>query len=81
MALRFTFRETPVTIKNAKNADPNEIGRALDRIATENGGRLTKRAALDAARNRRHVMHKHVEWRDAVAAEAVAKILPLNSRQ
>jgi hypothetical protein len=69
MAMRFSFRETPVRIKNAKDVDANVIGHALNRIAEENGGRLTPRAGVDAARKRTNPIHRHLEWDDRVAAE------------
>lgn len=69
MALRFSFRETPLTIKAAKDADPQAIGLALHAIAVENNGRLTWREALPAARNRRSPLHRHIEWNDKIAAE------------
>jgi hypothetical protein len=68
--IKYIFREPPITIKNAKGADPQVIGEALTAIATENGGRLTPAATVTAARERRHVLHRHFEWTDRIAAEA-----------
>jgi hypothetical protein len=68
--IRYVFREPPITIKAAKAADPQQIGEALMAIATENGGRLTPAATVEAARAPEHVLHRHFEWQDRLAAEA-----------
>src|SRR4029434_4959035 len=70
MAVRYVFKEPRIGVKNAARADPDAIGRELARVTAENGGRLTTRAALNAARRPRSAMHRHIEWDDAVAAEA-----------
>jgi hypothetical protein len=57
-------------IKNAKSADAQTIGDALAKIAEENGGRLTPRLAVAAARDESNPLHPCFEWDDAVAAEA-----------
>lgn len=68
--LSYTFRDGPVTIKNAKKADPQKIGAALAKIMDQQQGRLTPPAVVDAARDTRHPLHKHFEWDNAVAAES-----------
>ena len=68
--ISYTFKDGPVTIKNAKKADPQKIGVALAKIAEQQKGRLTPPAVVEAARDQRHPLHKHFEWDDQVAAEA-----------
>lgn len=67
--IKYAFRE-PLTIKNAKGADPQKIGEELARITTDCGGQLTPNLVVDRARDRKNVLHPHFEWEDAVAAEA-----------
>jgi hypothetical protein len=66
----YTFRDGPVTIKNAKRADPQKIGTALAKIAEQQKGRLTPPAVVEAARDARNPLHKHFEWNDQLAAES-----------
>jgi len=66
---RYEFRDKPLTIKNAKDADAQQIGEAFEAIAIKYGPRLKAGPALIEARKPRHPLHKHIEWRDAVAAE------------
>ena len=68
--LRFTFKEAPVTIKNVKQANPQAIGEELSRLAEENNGKLTPENTWEAARNRPNPLHRHIEWREDVAAKA-----------
>lgn len=68
--ISYTFRDGPVTIKNAKKADPQKIGTALAKIAEQQKGRLTPPAVVEAARDVRNPLHKHFEWDNQVAAEA-----------
>ena len=68
--IRYTFREGPLPLKNAKEADPQRIGEALAEIAAGAEGHLTPHATVDAARDPRHALHPHFEWNDEVAAEA-----------
>lgn len=71
MAVAYTFKEDGLlTIRNAKNADPQRIGEALEAIAKANGGEITPPAVVESARAQRHPLHRHFEWDDAVAAEA-----------
>lgn len=68
--ISYTFRDGPVTIKNARKADPQKIGNALAKIAEQQKGRLTPPAVVEAARDSRHALHKFFEWDDAIAAES-----------
>lgn len=68
--IRYTFKEGPIPLKNAKEADPQRIGEALAEIAAATDGHLTPRATVDAARDPRSALHPHFEWDDAAAAEA-----------
>lgn len=65
----FIFVE-PLTLPNAKLADPDKIGAAIAAVATVHEGRLHPADVVDAARDPKSVLHPHFEWRDAVAAEA-----------
>src|SRR5215475_4546630 len=68
VVIRYQFKEAPLVIKNAKNANPQKIGEALAKIAEQDGG-LTPAATVNAARPERHVLHKHFEWDNDIAAE------------
>jgi hypothetical protein len=69
--IRYAFREdAPLIIKNAKDADPQKIGEALDEIREANGGRLTTKDTVTAARDRKSVLNQHFEWNIQAAAEA-----------
>lgn len=65
----YSFREGPLTFKNAKTADPQKIGEALATISISNGGKLETKAVVSAATSPKHVLHKHFEWDDKVAAD------------
>lgn len=68
--IRYVFKEPPVAIKNAKRADPQRIGEALAQISEANNNRLEPEAVVDAARPTRHILHRHFEWDNSIAAEA-----------
>lgn len=68
--IKYTFNDGPVTFKNASKADPQKIGEALAKIQEAAAGELKPEDVLEAARNNRHVLHKHFEWDDKVAADA-----------
>lgn len=68
--MEYVFKDGPVTIKNAKRADPQKIGTALAKIAEQQKGRLTPPAVVEAARDTRNPLHKHFEWDDHLAADA-----------
>lgn len=67
---RYTFREAPLALKNVRDADPQRVGEALEKIAAENGGDLTPGAVVAAARAPRHTLHRFFEWDDRAAADA-----------
>lgn len=67
---QYVFRENePLRLKNAKQADAQVIGLALEKINQQNEGMLKPQAVVDAARNKRNPLHKHFEWDDEIAAE------------
>jgi hypothetical protein len=66
--IRYVFKEDAV-LAGRKGADPQVIGEALERVATENAGRLTPQATVEAARPRGHALHRFFEWRQKEAAE------------
>lgn len=66
--IKYTFKEGPLTIKNAKKADPQVIGEALSGIPSQDG--LKPRAVLAMAKSNRHPLHKHFEWDNEIAGEA-----------
>lgn len=68
--IRYAFREGPLPIKNAKEADPQRIGEALAVIAAAADGHLTPQATVAAARSPGHALHPFFEWDDEAAAEA-----------
>lgn len=68
--VEYVFKDGPVTIKNAKKADPQKIGAALAKVAGEHNGRLTPSAVVEAARDFSSIIHDHFEWDDAVAAQS-----------
>lgn len=68
--IRYVFRDgDPLVFKAADQADPQAIGEALEEIKTRTGGELRAKDVLDAARDKKHVLHKHFEWDDKVAAD------------
>src|SRR6516225_3365366 len=68
MPLRFSFKQAPLTIKNARHANAQAIGEELTEITAANHGRLTPEATLESARRRRSALHQHIEWDVAIAA-------------
>jgi hypothetical protein len=68
--MKYVLRE-PLTIKNAKKADPEAIGKALEKIKAANNDKLKPRYVWQAAKdNPRHPLYKHFEWNVELAAEA-----------
>jgi len=68
--IKYVFDEDKVlNIKGADKAKAQEIGEALAKISEQEKGRLNPKAIVDAARSNRHVLHKHFEWDDGLAAE------------
>ena len=69
--MKYSFREGEVlTIKAKDRADPQKIGQALEAISAKAGGKLKPPDVVNAARDRKHLLHKHFEWSDEKAAEA-----------
>ena len=69
--IKYTFKDDEIlTIKSADKADPNKIGQALEAITVKAGGHLTPTSIVEAARDRKSVLHRHFEWDDKVAAES-----------
>ena len=69
--MEYTFAEdAPILIKNAKAADAQVIGNALEKINRIAGGVLKPAAVVEAASFNRHPLHKHFEWDDTKAAYA-----------
>jgi hypothetical protein len=69
--VKYVFREdAPIILKSGKDADPQVIGEALQKIAQLSGGELTPGAVVEAAKNRRHILHSHFEWDNVKAADA-----------
>lgn len=68
--IRYSFKEGPVTIRNARDADPQKLGDALEAIAKGHGGTLTPAVVVEAARDKKSPLHAHFEWDDAKAAVA-----------
>lgn len=68
--IKYRFKEDePLTIKAADKANPQKIGEALTKLSVSNGGHLVPAAVVDAARDAKHVLHRHFEWVDKIAAE------------
>lgn len=68
--IRYSFKEDFVAIKNAKGADPQKIGEALEAIAVANGGTITPAVVLETAKDPKNPLHAHFEWDDGKAAIA-----------
>lgn len=49
--------------------DADLAGREMERLRTDNAGRLTPADVLDRARSGNSALHEHFEWDDSVAAE------------
>jgi hypothetical protein len=69
MAIRYEFKDRPVTLKGGGKADPQKIGEALAKIKQATNGRCNSKTILDAARDSKNYLHRFFEWRDSVAAE------------
>jgi hypothetical protein len=67
---RYVFKDGPLRLKAAREADPQEIGEAIAAVAERQGGRLTPDAVVEEARSPESVLHRHFEWDNDVAAEA-----------
>ena len=67
--IKYVFKDRPLGLNNAKDADPQKIGEALTAIKQATKGRCNSKTILDVAHNRKHYLHQFFEWRDTVAAE------------
>ena len=68
--IKYRFKEDePLTIKAADKANPQKIGEALAKITEANKGHLVPAAVVQAARDAKHILHRHFEWNDKAAAE------------
>lgn len=68
--MKYEFEEGEIiAIKNAKNADAQTIGEALEKIRLARGGELTPANVVKEAENPTHYLHGFFEWDDAKAAE------------
>lgn len=67
--MRYVFKEGPLTIKAAKDANPQRIGEALAVVTEADGGELTPKSVVEAARDPGNALHPHFEWDDSIAAE------------
>lgn len=68
---RYSFADGEIlAIKAIGQANPQKLGEALEVISAKSGGRLTPPAVVEAARDKKNILHKHFEWSDPVAAEA-----------
>jgi hypothetical protein len=56
-----------VSLKNAKDADPQKIGEALKKLEDKDG-RMPSETIVEAAKSPKHVLHPHFEWNDKLAA-------------
>lgn len=63
------FRWAPGSRMSKKIAEPSIIGATLDTLQQENGGRITARVVVDAARPINSPLHSCFEWDDVRAAE------------
>ena len=70
--VQYVFRdERPLGFKNGGDADPQLIGMALQTI--KDGvppGLFKPDTVLASARDGAHVLHRHFEWQDSIAAHA-----------
>jgi len=49
--------------------DAQEAADCLEELRKDNEGKLETEAIIDAARPKKHALHRHFQWDDAVAAE------------
>lgn len=70
MPIKYEFKERPLTIQNAGEADAQKIGEALADVKSKIKGKCNSKTALAVvARDRRHYLRQFLEWRNDVAAE------------
>lgn len=64
----YMWADRPLTIRNKAQADPNQIGRALEQIAANHDGRLQPEHVVEDAKTRSHPLHPHLTWDNGEAA-------------
>jgi hypothetical protein len=67
--IKYVFSDRPLSIKNAKTANPQKIGEALEEITATNNGRLEPDKIVAAARKDKR-LNPYFEWNNAKAADA-----------
>jgi hypothetical protein len=69
---KYCFSDEPEVraFKNGANADPQEIGEALKKIADANNGLLKPSSVVKAAADKGSRLHQYFEWDDAKAANS-----------
>jgi hypothetical protein len=74
LAYQYVFKEGPLIIKNARQADPERLGKAVAKLKRQHGDHLDKpalRAGVQQARgDPKNPFHPHLEWDDKIAGEA-----------
>lgn len=69
--MSFSFPDDePIRLRNARDADPDVIGKALTEVAALSGGDFKPQDVVDSAKSQKHPLHKFFEWDDAVAGNA-----------
>lgn len=66
----YVFKDEPLKIKGAAQADPQLIGEALSKLASDGDGHLEPSAVVSAAQDPDSALHPHFEWDDTKAAHA-----------
>ena len=66
----YAWKAPPIALKGgARDADPQAVGEALEKITGPDGS-LGTNDVLAAARSRKSPLHRLFEWDDGIAAEA-----------
>lgn len=66
----YVFKNEPLRIKGAAQADPQLIGEVLAKLASDSDGHLEPSAVVSAAQDPDSALHPHFEWDDTKAAHA-----------
>lgn len=67
--IRYVFKEGPVIIKGAKDADPQKVGEAIAAVVVASKTEFHPKLVVDSARDENSPLHPHFDWDDTVAAE------------
>lgn len=51
------------------SGDSQVVGEKLEELRVRSGGMLSPKGVVVEAQDERHVLHRHFEWRDSVAAQ------------